>query len=90
MAEVSAVHAHRSAIIHGQEISPLEFHGARRASPRLARRDYQQLGRGRLSHIHILHRRSPPQDSTIGCRHGPRCPHHSAYALEQTPVDRIR
>jgi hypothetical protein len=41
MAEVSAVQAHRAAIVHGQEITPLEFPGARRTSPRLARRDYQ-------------------------------------------------
>jgi hypothetical protein len=66
------------------------LNGARRTSPRLARRDHQQLGRGRLSHIHILHRPSPPRDSTIGCRRGPRCRHHSAYALGQTPVDRSR
>jgi hypothetical protein len=41
MAEVSAVQAHRAAIVHGEEITPLEFPGARRTSPRLARRDYQ-------------------------------------------------
>ena len=66
MAEVSAVQAHGSAIVHGQEITPLELNGARRTSPRLARRDHKQLGQGRLSHIHILHIAIPTTRSNDG------------------------